>query len=640
MDDTYNDLYPLQLKDPEIPVHEDCSNDIVPAGTTNMEGKKKVLVPELITMTKVLFDRYRLDMYTYLNNCLHTGGLAAIVGKPIKTRVINHEICTFPGVTYWRIDRANFLADVTVELKLQTSTGLVDWRGCLTCWCGFDDNGLFFSIEDLDESLDRKDEGLDMLSPYLVPYATNKRVDEISEALWKKYLPEALDDPKQRIAAELVKRMGLTIEFHPVYEHRNVESIIFFKKDELAIGEDRKEKDANGKERHIKARFGKPVVIPANTIVINTNKINRDYSAFNIYHECYHYEEHYLFFCLQEMGSNDVRQVKTREVIVDKAEEVKDPIYFIEKQANRGGYGLMMPATDTRKQIAELCRKVHGYRHAGEKFEMVGKELARDLHMPHFRIRARMIQLGNIEAFVVDETTVKNLQKKSPDLRTIMESGKYVYADGHVVRNEPEYVEKRLVCNEDDPEEKEKLVLTGWANAHVDDCCLRFVRLYVQQNVGRYVYGRLYYDAALVKQEEFYLSDLINERQLSVPDAKYEYKRNFPESFREAFELLLHKNGETQETLAEKLNTTDRSIREWIRDPEKKISIDFVVTISLMWKLPDWISKMLLESAGKTLNERDRRHRALTYILDIMWDQGVKAANQYLTSQGLPILTI
>lgn len=59
-----------------------------------------------------------------------------------------------------------------------------------------------------------------------------------------------------------------------------------------------------------------------------------------------------------------------------------------------------------------------------------------------------------------------------------------------------------------------------------------------------------------------------------------------------------------------------------------------------MWKLPDWISKMLLESAGKTLNERDRRHRALTYILDIMWDQGVEAANQYLTSQGLQILTI
>ncbi len=96
----------------------------------------------------------------------------------------------------------------------------------------------------------------------------------------------------------------------------------------------------------------------------------------------------------------------------------------------------------------------------------------------------------------------------------------------------------------------------------------------------------------------------------------------------------MHKNGETQETLAEKLNTTDRSIREWIRDPEKKISIDFVVTISLMWKLPDWISKMLLESAGKTLNERDRRHRALTYILDIMWDQATRRQICILPARG------
>ena len=63
MDETYNDLYPVQLKDPEVPIQEDCTSDVVPEGTTNMEGKKKVLVPELITMTKVLFDRHRLDMY-------------------------------------------------------------------------------------------------------------------------------------------------------------------------------------------------------------------------------------------------------------------------------------------------------------------------------------------------------------------------------------------------------------------------------------------------------------------------------------------------------------------------------------------------------------------------------------------------
>lgn len=668
MDETYNDLYPLQLKNPEVPIQEDCSSDIVPAGTTDMEGKKKVLVPELITMTKVLFDRYRLAMYSYLNRCLRNGTLASMVGSRITTRIINHTICSFPGVTYWRIDRENFYADVAVELRLQTVFGIQTWKGVLVFWCGFDENGLYCSIEDLAEETNRADDGLDMLSPYLVPYATNKRVDEISESIWSHYLPEALTDPTKRISGDLAKRMGLTIEFHPIYEHRNVESIIFFKQDELSIGEDRKEKDAQGKERHIKARFGKPVIIPANTIVINTNKICQDYSSFNVFHECYHYEEHYLFFCLQEMGSNDVRQVKTREVIVDKKEVVKDPIYFIEKQANRGGYGLMMPETDTRKQITEQCLSAEGYRHAGDKYEIVGKELAKNLHLPHFRIRARMIQLGHVAAkgalnyvdheliepfafntdswredqhtFVVDETTVKRLKKKSDDLREIMESGRYVYADGHVVRNEPAYVETRFIDDPMEPEPQEKRVLTSWANSHVDDCCLRFVRMYVQQNVGRYVYGRLYYDAALVKQEEFYLSDLINTKQLNVPDAKYTYKREFPDSFRDAFEMLMHKDGETQETMAEKLNTTDRTIRDWIKDPEKKISIDFVVTISLMWKLPDWISRLLLESAGKILNEKDRRHRALSYILDIMWDKGVEEANQYLTSQGLQILSI
>ena len=59
-----------------------------------------------------------------------------------------------------------------------------------------------------------------------------------------------------------------------------------------------------------------------------------------------------------------------------------------------------------------------------------------------------------------------------------------------------------------------------------------------------------------------------------------------------------------------------------------------------MWKLPDWISRLLMESAGIHLNERDRRHRALEYILDIMWDKGVEEANEYLTSQGLETLQV
>ena len=174
----------------------------------------------------------------------------------------------------------------------------------------------------------------------------------------------------------------------------------------------------------------------------------------------------------------------------------------------------------------------------------------------------------------------------------------------------------------------------------MDRCCLRFVQKYVQKNVGRYVYGRMYYDADYVKQCEFYLSDLVNEKQLSLPDARYEYEKTFPETFKEAFEELMHKNEETQETMADKIGTTRRSLREWLKDPEKKISADFIVYISQMWKLPDFISSMLLESAGICLNRRDPRNRALDYIRTTMWDQGIDAANAFLRSNHMESLRI
>lgn len=85
--------------------------------------------------------------------------------------------------------------------------------------------------------------------------------------------------------------------------------------------------------------------------------------------------------------------------------------------------------------------------------------------------------------FIIDPLKVNALKKKNDEFRSLMEGGRYVYADGHVVRNLPEFVRR--------DEEKEELLLTDWAKKHVDRCCLRFVQKYVQKNVGRYVYGRM-----------------------------------------------------------------------------------------------------------------------------------------------------
>ena len=140
----------------------------------------------------------------------------------------------------------------------------------------------------------------------------------------------------------------------------------------------------------------------------------------------------------------------------------------MEKQANRGAYGLMMPAVSTRELIMDECSKAEEYQHLGEMYEIAGKAIAKTLGLPHFRVRARMVQLGYIEAtgalnyvdkklikpfafdveswkseehtFVIDTKAVDELKRTCEDFRNIMISRKYIDVDGHVVRNSPKYV--------------------------------------------------------------------------------------------------------------------------------------------------------------------------------------------------------
>ena len=116
------------------PDQEDCYSDAVPADALSTDGKKKILMPQVTSMTKYLFSNYRLMMYSYMNRCLRTGVLRKLTGCNISNRVLNKESCCFPYVSFWRIDRRNFWADVAVSLNLNTPTGALEWNGVLCLW--------------------------------------------------------------------------------------------------------------------------------------------------------------------------------------------------------------------------------------------------------------------------------------------------------------------------------------------------------------------------------------------------------------------------------------------------------------------------------------------------------------------------
>ena len=630
------------------PDQEDCSTDVVPDSALSAGGKKTILMPQVISMTKYLFANYRLKMYSYLNHSLRTGQLRSITGLHFTNRVLNKESCCFPGISYWRIDRTSFWADVEVALCLNTSSGSREWRGVLSLWCSFDD-GFSCSIEELSESCDRRAEGYDPLSPFLIPYFTNKRVDEVAEDLWMQYRPEALAIPELRDPEKLAALMGLEVRYYPLYDCKGIGGIIFFADGELIVREE---------PQGFKAETPRTIQVKANTIVVNTNAVRQCYAAFDIFHECFHYEYHYLFFRLQEMYNSDLRRIKTVEIEIDQEKELSDPVYFMEKQATRGAYGLMLPASSTQERIIAAYNGATHCRHSGERYEIAGKAIARELDLPHFRIRARMIQLGHIEAkgalnyaekkliqpfafdveawreeehtFVIDRDTVSALMCDNEDFQSVMQSGRYIYADGHVVRNDPRFVKPV----------RDLLVLTDWANAHVDDCCLRFVRVYIQQSIGKYVFGRMYYDSDYVKQTLFYLDDLINKEHLDELDAKYKYCREFPISFREAFDLIRKQKGLSLFTLSEKLNMDKATLIRWISDPVKYRNEDFLTALALVFELPDWISRLLFKRAHVQLDDDDRRHQALAHILRVQSANGIDEANAYLKKNHLSPLSL
>ena len=230
--------------DESIPPTADCSPDrMIQSDKTSedhfvdksQEVEEDIIeLPVFIKATDVIMKRYRLMMYNHLIRLLRSGRLAQIVGFSFLNQRMNAQCLKFGFISFWKINRSSFFADVSVRLKLDVgSKRTKEWRGKLVLNCGFDEDGFHCKVEDLTANPDR--ENYIGLSPYLVPYLHNKDVDKEAERIWRMYLPEALDDPIRRNPHVLATRMGLTIKYYALYNNMAIHSILFYEDSELVI---------------------------------------------------------------------------------------------------------------------------------------------------------------------------------------------------------------------------------------------------------------------------------------------------------------------------------------------------------------------------------------------------------------------
>ena len=495
---------------------------------------------------------------------------------------------------------ANLILTMRIELDIQGTKVEVAERYAIDMWFDMEEGiaGELGSIRLHYRSTEHSGVKLD---EYLIPVLSMNDIEEEAERIILNVIPEGLQDPRYLSAAIFAERLGLKVVHLPLYKKRQTSSILFFGPGEVQV----KAGFSDDEEPQV-------VQIPANTIVVNDQ--TTPFGSDPVYHECFHYIEHRLFFQLQRLHNNDVsRLAKWKPVKMEAGQ--RSPVEWIEWQARYGGRCLQVPRSLLKKRVSEELQTSGSQCHMGYKLQFVGRKLAKEFDVYNYQIRNRMIQTGfwaakgalnfvdddyiepfafspgecrGSHTFVISPKEMLDEYVRNEEFRKIIDTGRYIYADGHIVINDPEFVVQR----------GEKLKLTEWANAHVDKCCLRFVRTYYRDKQTHYVYGQLNSD------EEY------NGRSLTMSaseQAPHLYEQamqtsktlmSLPGTFHETFAKLMDLNDLTVEQLAEETMLSERSITRYRTEERFDYSIDTVAVLCIGMRLDPLLSLDLIRKAG------------------------------------------
>ena len=231
---------------------------------------------------------------------------------------------------------------------------------------------------------------------------------------------------------------------------------------------------------------------------------------------------------------------------------------------------------------------------------------------------------GN-RTFVISPKEVLEEYVRNEAFRDLLDTRRYVYADGHICVNDPAYVVLR----------GGKLRLTEWANAHVDACCLRFVQNYYRDKKTRYVYGQLNSDeeyngrslalSASEKQPDLYAHAVRVARTLS----------ELPNNFHETFEWHMKNSNVTLAKMSEETAISERNITRYRTEEKDDLTIDRVAKICICMHLEPELSFDMLEKAGIHVRKTPE-DLMLKAVLLGMYACSVDQVGKYLEACGYP----
>ena len=616
-------------------------------------------VPVVQNMDAYFLAHYRDKVIQELNARIASGELSEAVEKQVVSEKIEPEECRFRRFTYWRLNRCDFLIDVELrlQLKVQTPSGVdTDFFFMFVeLWfsfagdeeaCEFQDYGLREHMPDHDDLM--------KLDPHLVPILRRDEIEDYAEQIWEQYDPEAARDQRLRRPVDLARKMHLSVIELPLYNCRDTRAIIFFEDDTVLVEQNRTPGTKTAPDPVERKVPANTIVVKGHTGAVYGQTVQGHY--LDIYHECIHYEWHYLFYRLQNMHNNDISKLKKIKRSEVKGTYYGDPTYYMEPQSVYGSFGLMMPRSfmvetvDSAYRAAFSSNRKDGhYDHDGRRYELIIFNIAEKYVLPKSNVRARLLQLGysaaigsanyvdghyidpfalsdpssctGDETYVISRKAVMELYRKYKDFRRIMDSGQFAYVDGHVV-----YCPTGNVITN-----PYRSYLSAWANAHIDRVSLRFIRKYTENHVYAYTFGRMNNKEAL--ENTFKFLDLSGD--MTVMERKKAADRimeELPLSFHGALAYIM-KGRCTVDELCERVPLSRSTLLRLRTEERTQYNLDQLVAICIGLHLPPWMSDVLLQRAHLTVNRYgENSHYGM--ILDCFYMDTIKEVQRFLKDNG------